>query len=169
MIYQQKQCSNSGQKRNDIGPLESDFIVQPRFPLDFPGPLPPPPPPPHFHSSGISNSLHGGSLDIFWNHTFHVPWIILFPCYNKDCWNFELHTSMCIKWHSPQKLLITTQNILLCKFFDNQVQLKSSCLVVTSRGDNIGRWLIQTSLGSLELKEMAEIQATLYKVLSDLH
>ena len=129
----------------------------------------PPPPPPHFHSSGISNSLHGGSLDIFWNHTFHVPWIILFPCYNKDCWNFELHTSMCIKWHSHQKLLITTQNILLCKCFDNQVQLKSSCLVVTSRGDNIGRWLIQTSLGSLELKEMAEIQATLYKVLSDLH
>ena len=38
-----------------------------------------------------------------------------------------------------------------------------------SRGDNIGEWLIQTSLGSLELKEMAEIQATLYKVRSDLH
>ena len=31
MIYQvgKKQCSNSGRKRNDIAPLESDFMVQP--------------------------------------------------------------------------------------------------------------------------------------------
>ena len=66
MIYQvgKKQCSNSGRKRNDIDPLESDLIVQPSSPLEFPGSLTPP------HPSGISNSLHGGSLDIFWNHTF---------------------------------------------------------------------------------------------------
>ena len=64
MIYQvgKKQCSNSGRKRNDIAPLESDFMVQPPSLLEFPGPLTPPPP-------GISNSLRGGSLDIFWNHT----------------------------------------------------------------------------------------------------
>ena len=65
MIYQvgKKQCSNSGRKRNDIDPLESDFMVQPPSLLEFPGPLTPPP-------HGISNSLRGGSLDIFWNHTF---------------------------------------------------------------------------------------------------
>ena len=63
MIYQvgKKQCSNSGRKRNDIDSLESDFIVQPPSPLEFPGPLPPPP--------GIFNSLHGGGVDISWNHT----------------------------------------------------------------------------------------------------
>ena len=45
MIYQvgKKQCSNSGRKRNDIDSLESDFIVQPPSPLEFPGPLTPPP------------------------------------------------------------------------------------------------------------------------------
>ena len=43
-------------------PPESDFIVQPPSPLEFPGPLTPHPP-------GISNSLRGGGLDIFWNHT----------------------------------------------------------------------------------------------------
>ena len=64
MIYQvgKKQCSNSGRKRNDIAPLESDFMVQPPSLLEFPGPLTPHPP-------GISNSLRGGGLDIFWNHT----------------------------------------------------------------------------------------------------
>ena len=46
-------------------PPESDFIVQPPSPLEFPGPLTPLPlwnfqfPP-------------GGGLDIFWNHTFLV-------------------------------------------------------------------------------------------------
>ena len=46
MIYQvgKKQCSNSGRKRNDIAPLESDFMVQPPSLLEFPGPLTPPPP-----------------------------------------------------------------------------------------------------------------------------
>ena len=46
MIYQvgNKQCSNSGRKRNDIDPLESDFMVQPPSLLEFPGPLTPPPP-----------------------------------------------------------------------------------------------------------------------------
>ena len=46
MIYQvgKKQCSNSGRKRNDIDPLESDFMVQPPSLLEFPGPLMPPPP-----------------------------------------------------------------------------------------------------------------------------
>ena len=39
-----KQCSNSGRKRNDIDPLESDFMVQPPSLLEFPGPLTPPPP-----------------------------------------------------------------------------------------------------------------------------
>ena len=46
MIYQvgKKQCSNSGRKRNDIDPLESDFMVQPPSLLEFPGPLTPPTP-----------------------------------------------------------------------------------------------------------------------------
>ena len=46
MIYQvgKKQCSNSGRKRYDIAPLESDFMVQPPSLLEFPGPLTPPPP-----------------------------------------------------------------------------------------------------------------------------
>ena len=46
MIYLvgKKQCSNSGRKRNDIAPLESDFIVQPPSLREFPGPLTPPPP-----------------------------------------------------------------------------------------------------------------------------
>ena len=63
MIYQvgKKQCLNSGRKRNDIGPLESDFIIQPPSLWNFLGLRP--------HPSGISNSLRGGSLDIFWNHT----------------------------------------------------------------------------------------------------
>ena len=66
MIYQvgKKQCSK-GRKRNDIDPLESDFMVQPPSLLEFPGPLTPHPP-------GISNSLCGGGLDIFWNHTLIV-------------------------------------------------------------------------------------------------
>ena len=67
MIYQvgKKQCLNSSRKWIDINPQENDLIVQPRFPLEFPGPLTPPPHPP-----GISNSLRGGGLDIFWNQTF---------------------------------------------------------------------------------------------------
>ena len=46
MIYQvgKKQCSNSGRKRNDIAPLESDFMVQPPSLREFPGPLTPLPP-----------------------------------------------------------------------------------------------------------------------------
>ena len=62
MIYQldKKQCSNSGRKQSDFDPLESGFIVQLPFPLEFSGPLTPLPPPPR-----ISNSLRGGSLDIF--------------------------------------------------------------------------------------------------------
>ena len=65
MIYQvgKKQCSISGRKQNDIAPLESDFMVQPPPFWNFLGLWPPHPP-------GISNSLRGGSLDIFWNHTF---------------------------------------------------------------------------------------------------
>ena len=47
----------------DINPLESDLVVQPQSPLEFPGPLTPPRNPP-----GISISLRGGGLDIFWNH-----------------------------------------------------------------------------------------------------
>ena len=37
----------------------------------------PPPPPPPPHCPGISNSLRGGGMAIFWNHTFpsHVPLI----------------------------------------------------------------------------------------------
>ena len=64
MIYQvgEKQCSISGRKQNDIAPLESDFMVQPPSLREFPGPLTPHPP-------GISNSLRGGGLDIFWNYT----------------------------------------------------------------------------------------------------
>ena len=63
MIYQvgKKQCSNSGQKRNDIASLESDFVVQPPSLREFPGPLTPPP---HPHPPGISNSLRGRGLDI---------------------------------------------------------------------------------------------------------
>ena len=38
-----KQCSISGQKQNNIAPLESDFMVQPHSLLEFPGPLTPPP------------------------------------------------------------------------------------------------------------------------------
>ena len=43
MIYLvgKKQCLNSGQKRNDINLLESDLIVLPPSPLEFPGPLTP--------------------------------------------------------------------------------------------------------------------------------
>ena len=72
MNYQvgKKQCSNSGRKQNDIDPLESDFMVQPPSLLEFPGPLNPPHPP------GISNSLRGGGLDIFWNHTIAASWAI---------------------------------------------------------------------------------------------
>ena len=41
MIYQvgKKQCLNSGRKRNDIAPQESDFMVQPPSFREFPGPL----------------------------------------------------------------------------------------------------------------------------------
>ena len=77
MIYQvgKKQCSNSGRKQNDIAPLESDFIVQPPSLLEFPGPLTPPPHPP-----GISNSLRGGGLDVFWNHTLQESCCCLVTC-----------------------------------------------------------------------------------------
>ena len=53
----------------DINPMESDLVVQLPFPLEFPGPLTPPPPPPPPPPPGISLSLCGGGLDIFWNHT----------------------------------------------------------------------------------------------------
>ena len=46
----------------DINPMESDLVVQLPSPLEFPGPLIPHPP-------GISLSLCGGGMDIFWNHT----------------------------------------------------------------------------------------------------
>ena len=70
MIYQvgKKQCSNSGRKRNDIDPLESDFMVQPPSLLEFPGPLTPPPPwnfqfPPWW-GSGYFLEPHNPSLKI---------------------------------------------------------------------------------------------------------
>ena len=44
--------------------LDVNFTSNPTSPPEFPGPLNPPPHPP-----GISNSLHGGNMDIFWNHT----------------------------------------------------------------------------------------------------
>ena len=44
--------------------LEVNLASKPTSPLKFPGPLTPPP-----HPSGISNSLRGGGLDIFWNYT----------------------------------------------------------------------------------------------------
>ena len=48
MIYpvSKKQCSNSGQKQNDIDLLGSYFIVQSPSPLEFPAPLTPPFPTP---------------------------------------------------------------------------------------------------------------------------
>ena len=62
MIYQfgKKQRSNSGWKRNDIYPRKVILLSNSRpsgisWTSD-----------PH----GISNSLCGGGLDIFWNHTF---------------------------------------------------------------------------------------------------
>ena len=89
MIYQvgKKQCSNSGRKRNDIAPLESDFMVQPPSLLEFPGPLTPPPPwnfqfppwwgsgyflEPHIYifflvTCSLKHSLH-------YPVTVHVPW-----------------------------------------------------------------------------------------------
>ena len=39
------------------------FTNNPPSSPEFPGPLTP-------HPSGISNSLRGGGMDIFWNHTF---------------------------------------------------------------------------------------------------
>ena len=42
-MRKERQCSNSGRKRNDIDPLESDLIVQPSSPLEFPGSLTPQP------------------------------------------------------------------------------------------------------------------------------
>ena len=72
MIYQvgKKQCSNSGRKRNDIDPLESDFMVQPPSLLEFPGPLTPPPPwnfqfPPWWES-GYFVEPHNVKLFILW-------------------------------------------------------------------------------------------------------
>ena len=53
----EKQCSNE----LILTPWKVDLVVQPQSPLEFPGPLTPPPP-------GISISLRGGGLDIFWNH-----------------------------------------------------------------------------------------------------
>ena len=41
--------------------MDSDLIVQPHSPLEFPGPLTRPPPLP---PTGISNSFRGGALDI---------------------------------------------------------------------------------------------------------
>ena len=41
MIYLVGKKQNSGQKRNDINLLESDLIVLPPSPLEFPGPLTP--------------------------------------------------------------------------------------------------------------------------------
>ena len=67
MIYQfgKKRCSNSGRKRNDIFPRKVILLSNPPPLWNFLGVCPPPPHPP-----GISNSLRGGGLDIFWNHTF---------------------------------------------------------------------------------------------------
>ena len=59
MIYQvgKKQCSNSGRKRKWYCPPGKWFY----------GPTP--------LRSGISNSLRGGGLDIFWNHTLSLYYI----------------------------------------------------------------------------------------------
>ena len=56
MIYLvgKKQCSNSGRKRNDIDPLERDFMVQPPLFSGISWASDPPTPP------GISNSVRGG-------------------------------------------------------------------------------------------------------------
>ena len=68
MIYQvgKKQCSISGRKQNDIAPLEVILWSNPPPFWNFLGLWPPNPP-------GISNSLRGGGLDIFWNHTMPFP------------------------------------------------------------------------------------------------
>ena len=78
MIYQvgKKQCSNSGRKRNDIDSLESDFIVQPPSPLEFPGPLTPPPPwnfqfPPWWGSGYFLEPAH-----IVWKYIFYCTYSI---------------------------------------------------------------------------------------------
>ena len=62
MIYQigKKQCLNSGWKRNDIDPLKVILLSNPPPIWNFLGLWPP-------HLPGISNSLRGGGLDIFWN------------------------------------------------------------------------------------------------------
>ena len=64
MIYQfnKKQRSKSGRKRNDIYPRKVILLSNP-LPSGISWTSDPP------HPSGISNSLHGGGLDIFWNHT----------------------------------------------------------------------------------------------------
>ena len=49
-------------RRTSRIPLETNSIIQPPSPLEFPGSLTPLP-------FGISNSLRGGGMDIFWNHT----------------------------------------------------------------------------------------------------
>ena len=69
MIYQvgKKQCLNSGQKQNDINPLESDLIVQPPSPLEFPGPLTPPTP---------LNFQEGGGVWIFSGPTQSVTKLV---------------------------------------------------------------------------------------------
>ena len=67
MIYQvgKKQCSNSVRKRNDIDPKKVILLFHAPPLWNFLGFWPPPP-----HLPGISNSLRGGGLDIFWNlHT----------------------------------------------------------------------------------------------------
>ena len=70
MIYQvgKKQCSISGRKQNDIAPLEVILWSNPPPFWNFLGLWPPNPP-------GISNSLRGGGLDIFWNHTLSFYYI----------------------------------------------------------------------------------------------
>ena len=53
----------------ELNLLEVNLTINSPTPLEFPGLLTPPPP---LHPSGISNSLHGGGMDIFWNHTLSI-------------------------------------------------------------------------------------------------
>ena len=84
MIYQvgNKQCSNSGRKRNDIDPQDSDFLVQPP------------------HPPGISSSLRGGGLDIFWNYTICLNSWIFIPLYSAQ-WNPNFTI-----WQGNSKLIL---------------------------------------------------------------
>ena len=65
MIYQvgKKQCSNSGRKRKWYCPPGKWFYGPTPLRSGISWASDPPTPP------GISNSLRGGGLDIFWNHT----------------------------------------------------------------------------------------------------